>query len=98
MITVSVKNLVEAIREADAFALPEMNEGTSYLYDMVYRRMSNGQDVMLSELDFDAFEPEDIDSLTDLHSDVFEKNHYAAGGIVSTLRSLAPASKAVAYV
>ena len=47
MITVSVKNLVEAIREADAFALPEMNEGTSYLYNMVYRRMSNGQDVML---------------------------------------------------
>jgi len=98
MITVSVKNLVGAIRETDAFALPDMSSGTSYLYDMVYRQMSRGQDVRLSSLDFDAFEPEDIDSFSDIYSDVIERNHYAANGIASALRSVAPASKAVTYV
>ena len=98
MITVSVKNLVEAIREADAFALPDINEGTNYLYDKIYRRMTRGHSVRLSEIDFGAFEAEDIDSFSDLYSNVFERNHYAASDIASTLRSVAPASKAVAYV
>jgi hypothetical protein len=89
---------VEAIREADAFALPDMTAGESYLYDTVYSRMSKGHDVRLSELDFDAFEPEDIDSFSGLYSDVLERNHCAAGGIASTLLAITPASKAVAYV
>jgi hypothetical protein len=98
MITVSVKNLVEAIREADAFAIPDMKGGVDYLYNSVFCRMSKGHDVKLSELDFDAFEPEDIDSFSDIYSDVFERNSYAAHNLSSTLRSVAPASKAVAYV
>ena len=98
MITVSIKQLVSAIAEADAFSLPGMNEGTSYLYDTVYRRMSKGDTVRLSELDFDAFEAEDVDSFSDIYSDVFERNSYAASGISSALRSMTPASKAVAYV
>jgi hypothetical protein len=98
MITVSVRGLAEAIREAEAFALPEMNNGTSYLYKKVYRRMSKGHDVLLSELDFDAFEAEDVDSLSGLYSDVFERNCCAADGIVSTLRATAPVCKAVGYV
>ena len=98
MIIVNVKNLVEAIREADAFALPEMKGGVNYLYDKVFTRMSKGHDVRLSDLDFDAFEPEDIDSFNNIYSDVFERNHYAANGIASTLRSVVPASKAVFYV
>ena len=32
MITVSVKKLIEAIEEAEAFSLPDMTEGTRYLY------------------------------------------------------------------
>jgi hypothetical protein len=98
MITVSVKNLVEAIQEAEAFKLPEMNDGTAYLCDMVYRQLSRGLDVKLSELDFDAFEQEDINSFSEIYTDVFERNSCAAGGISSTLRSMAPISKAVAYV
>jgi hypothetical protein len=98
MITVNAGKLAEAIREADAFALPEMNGGVSYLYDAVCRRMFRGQDVRLSELDFDAFAPEDVDSLSGLYSDVFERNHYVADGITSTLRNTAPVCKAVGYV
>ena len=98
MITVSIKSLVEAIREADVYTLPEMNRGTAYLHDMVYKRMTKGHDVRLSELNFDAFEQEDVDSLHDLYSDVLEQNNYKAGGISSTLQALAPVCKAVGYV
>ena len=98
MITINTRNLVEAIREADVFTLPNMNEGTEYLYNTVYNRLARNIDVRLSELDFDSFEPEDVDSLSDLYSDVFESNHYTACRLVSTLRSAAPAIKAVTYV
>ena len=98
MITVSMKQLVSAIAEADAFNLPDMNDGTSYLYETVYLRMSKGQPVNLSEIDFNAFEQEDVDALNDLYSDVFERNHYTANGISHTLRGAIPISKAVGYV
>ena len=98
LITVSIKNLVDAVRDTDAFTMPEMNGGTAYLYNTVYRRMSAGHDVKLSELNFDAFEQDDVDTLNDLHSDVFERNSHANHGLTCTLRSIAPESKAVAYV
>jgi len=98
MITVSVRQLVDAIKEADVYRLPDMNEGTGYLYGNLYKRLSKGEDVTLSSLNFDAFEPEDIDFLSDLHSNVFERNFYAAGGITSTLMQITPVAKAVGYV
>jgi hypothetical protein len=98
MITLSIEQLVSAVTEADAFKLPDMSEGTAYLYNSVYRRLANGGTVKLSGLDFDAFEPEDVDSIKDLHAGVFEKNSYAADGIASILRTIAPVSKAVGYV
>lgn len=98
MITVSTKNLVAAIREADGFKLPDMNKGTGYLYNDIYRRLTRGEDVRLSEIDFDAFEADDLDSLNDLHSDVFERNYYAANSISSALRTIVPVCKAVGYV
>lgn len=98
MISVNVKQLVSAIAEADAFKMPDMNEGTSYLYNSIYNNLSLNMDVLLSDIDFDAFEPEDIDLLNDLHSDVFERNGCAANGIMSTLRQVSPVCKAVGYV
>lgn len=98
MIAVSTKNLVDAIREADGFKLPDMNEGTGYLYNDIYRRLTRGEDVRLSEIDFDAFEADDLDSLNDLHSNVFERNYYAANSISSALRTIVPVCKAVGYV
>lgn len=98
MITVSVKQLVSAIADADAFKAPDMNEGTEYLYNNLYSRLSQNMDVKLSDIDFDAFESEDIDSLNDLHSNVFERNNYDANRIMSTLRQTAPVCKIVGYV
>ena len=98
MLTVSVRDLVDAIKEADIYRLPDMNEGTEYLYSNLYKQLSKGEDVTLSSLDFDAFEPEDIDSLSSLYSDVFERNSYTSGGIMSALRNVDPIQKAVGYV
>ena len=98
MITVSIKQLMSAIEEADIYEQPDMNEGTGYLYSNLYRRLSSGFDVKLSDLDFEAFEPEDIETLNGLHRNIFERDKYMTKGIVSTLRNASPAHKAVAYV
>lgn len=98
MINVSIQKLIEAIEEADVFHLPDMSVGTKYLYNNLYCRLSGDEEVTLSSLDFNAFESEDIDSLNSLHTDIFEKNSYAADGIMFTLRGTAPIHKAVSYV
>ena len=98
MITVSTTRLAEGLKEATAFSLPDMNEGTEYLFNTVYSRLSQRADVRLSEIDFDAFETEDIASLNDLYENVFERNQYAADSIMSALRKTVPIHKAVGYV
>jgi len=98
MITVNVKQLASALSEADVFTLPEMNDGTEYLYNSVYARLSRGEEVSLLGLDFDAFDLDDIDSLNELYDYVFERNYYAADRIVYILRNTASVCKAVSYV
>lgn len=98
MIEVSVKQLVSAIAEADAFKMPDMNEGTAYLYNSIYSNLSQNKDVKLSEIDFEAFEADDISCLNDLHSDVLERNCSTANSMMSTLQQISPICKAVSYV
>jgi len=87
-----------AIQEAAHFTVPEMNSGTSYLYDIVYCRLINGEEVLLSDFDFDAFDSEDIHSFSDLYDNMFGKNNHQADSIINTLRQVAPVCEAVAYV
>ena len=98
MITVNTKKFVEAVRKADSFKLPDMSKGADYLFNNLYSRLSKGEDVKLSSLDFDTFEQEDLHAINSLYSDVFERNCYAANGIASALREALPACKAAAYV
>ena len=98
MITVSVKQLVSAIEEADVFRLPDMNGGTRYLYDDLYRRLSSGQDVRLSEMDFERFELDDVDSLRSLHDNTLEPHKYRADQLTGTLRNLSPVTALSAFV
>ena len=97
MITVSTRQLVSAIEEAEAFRLPDMNEGTSYLYHDLYRRLSEGADLRLSEIDFDRFELEDIDSIRELHADL-EENEGKACTLIRALRGILPVASAAAFV
>jgi len=98
MIKVNIAGLVEAVQKASSFVMPEMNDGTSYLHSKVYTRLINDGTVRLSELDFSAFESDDIQTLARLYNDVFEKNTRQAGGIADTLRKAAPVCKAAAYI
>jgi len=98
MIQVNVSRLIDAIKESEEFRLPDMNEGTDYLYNNVYKLLSRGEDVRLSRLDFDAFESEDVNTLNELHTEKLEKNRCAAKGIAYTLKRVTPVCKAVGYV
>jgi hypothetical protein len=95
---VDIKQLAAALRKAPPFALPEMNEGTSYLYNRVYNRLVNGDIVRLSDLDFSAFEEDGIRALCSLYDDVIEKNAHHANSIANILREAAPICKAAAYI
>jgi hypothetical protein len=98
MVQVNIAGLVAAIQKAPPFSFPEMNEGATYLFNLVYNHMANDNAVRLSELDFSAFEAEDINSLADLYNDVIEKNNHHADSIASTLRKIDPVCRVAAYV
>jgi len=98
MIQVNIAGLVEAVQKASPFVMPEMDAGTSYLFNNLYTRLANNETVQLSELDFAAFEYDDIQTLSSLYDNVFEKNSHQAISIIGTLRNAAPVSKAAAYI
>ena len=98
MITVSVSQLMSAIEEADAFKIPDMSEGTDYLYNKIYMRLSFGEDVRLSEINFYNFELNDVDNIRKLHSDVLEANEQKSEALVQSLRGLKPATVTAVYV
>jgi hypothetical protein len=75
-----------------------MNEGTGYLFKNIYCRLSSGEDVRFSDLDFNAFDAEDIDSLKDLFHNIFEECNYEINSIANALRQIAPVCKPSAYV
>jgi len=98
MIQINISGLMEAVKKASPFIMPEMNDGTNYLYNNVYSSMANDEPVSLSDLDFSAFESDDIQTLTRLYNDVFERNNQQANNIACTLRNAAPVCKAAAYI
>lgn len=98
MMQVNINQLMTALRKVPIYTQPEMDEGTSYLFNRVYNRMLHGEKVKLSELDFAAFEEDDIHSLNELYNSVFERNNREASCITNTLRKIDPISKVAAYI
>jgi len=97
MITVSVTQLVDAIMEADVYSLPNMSSGTDYLYNSLYKRLSSGEDVRLSEIDYNSFELDDINSMRKKY-DTLVTHKSKADSIANTLRELSPVVTAAAFV
>ena len=98
MVTVDVKRLMAAIGEAERFRLPDMDEGTRYLYDELYRPLSEGMERRLSGLDFEHFELDDIESLRDIYWKSLEENGRRADALARTLRDIPPISAVSAFV
>jgi len=95
---INIPILISAVQNAPAFEAPKISEGTTYLLNNTYNRLLRGEEVLLSDLDLNAFESEDISTLHDLYNNVYGKNNYQANHIVATLRMIAPTSKTAAYV
>ena len=98
MITVNVSTLISAIEEAGAFSIPDMSAGTDYLYNYLYKRLSYGDDVHLSEINFYNFELDDVDSMRAIYSDVLETNEQKTEMLARSLRELKPATVAAAFI
>jgi hypothetical protein len=98
MIQVSIHKLIEALCDANAFSLPELNDGTHYIFTQIYERLSQGEEVRLSGINFDSFELDDVDSMRKLYSDVLEANEYKADNIVNSFRSFPPVSAVTPFV
>jgi hypothetical protein len=90
MITISVKQLGSAIDEADTFTLPDMNDGTRYIHDELYGRLSKGAELRLSDIDFSRFALEDIDSMRRLYANTLEANERGAERLAQTLWNIVP--------
>ena len=98
MITVSITQLLDAIEDAEVFKIPDMRAGTEYIYNSLYRRLSQGDNVRLSEIDYNAFELEDIDTMRDIYSDMLEANESRADTLARVLRGISPVTTAAAFV
>jgi len=98
MITVDIKKLIENIAEADAFELPDMSDGTKYLYENIYQSLAREDVVRLSQINFDSFELDDLDAMQDFYSGVLEANEQKAGAITQFLQRLPPAAVPAAFI
>ena len=98
MITVDVKRLVNAVKEAERFSLPDMNEGTRYLYDELYKPMAEGMERRLSDINFKCFELDDIESLRDIYCKTLEENISKADALMRALRDIPPVAAVSAFV
>ena len=95
---IDIAKMLIALQKAPAYRLPDMNEGTGYLYNNFYSILSDEGDVMLSKLNYDAFDVEDIGTMAELHKNVFEQNYCEAHGISHTLQKIVPICRTPAYV
>ena len=98
MINVSIKQLLSAIEEADVFKFPAMSAGADYVYNNIYSRLTRNIDVRLSDIDFGAFELDDIDTMRDIYFNVLEANENKADSVTRTLYGLPPVVTAAAFV
>ena len=99
MITVSITQLVSAIEEAGVYKLPDMSDGAEYIYDNIYMSLLRGEDVKLSQINWDSFELEDVDTMRDLYSDVLEANEGKADSLAGALQNISPVTvTAAAFV
>lgn len=98
MISVSTTALLSAIEEAEEFNLPEMNEGTKYLYDELYGKVSRGMELHLSEIEFERFELDDVDMMRDLYSDTLEANERKADALSHDLAKIPPTACTAKFV
>ena len=97
MLKVNITELLAAIRTAAPFAFPEINVGTQYIRDEIVNRLASGKIVKFSEIDFTAFDSEDIDDFRDYQHKV-DRVNYKSGTVAQSLRKIKPAAVSSTFV
>ena len=98
MLELNITKFVSAVQNAPAFTAPEMNSGTSYLFNNIYKRLLRGESVCITDLDFDAFDSDDIGFLRELYNNIYENHNHKTCDVVNALQQITPISKDSAYV
>jgi hypothetical protein len=98
MLKLNIENLRASIRNAASYEFPVMDKGTAYLYESIYRELAAGKAIRFSNLDFAAFDTEDLTTFYDLLDGLILQNSHKAFGVANTLKNVAPMCKETAYV
>lgn len=89
MLSISIPKLFDALANAPTFKPQELNAGAQYIQDEIHNKLANGIAVNLKELNFSAFELEDISTFRDFYSDM-ERHDYKCEQVGQSLQRLKP--------
>ena len=89
MLTISVKQFVEALAVAPAYKPPELNAGSQYIQEKIADRLISGNKVRLSEINFESFDLEDINALQKFN-DHIEQYENRCMQVAQSFRKLKP--------
>lgn len=89
--TLDLKDMVSALKQADPRPItPEFieTEGKKYIYDNVIMKYISKRPIHVGDIDFDAFDEEDITTLIDNKSDFIVVQLCALHNIVNTFAEM----------
>jgi hypothetical protein len=90
MLTISVKKFADALTGTSTFELPELNAGAQYIYDKLFNCHITGKEPLLSEIDFEAFNLDDLDDFLTFNSSMY-RHIYEINQVAQSFNKLKPA-------
>ena len=95
MLKLDIEKFRANMRELPFFPDPSMSEGLKYLMRMVYECLLAEKDVHISNLDFNAFDSDDLQYLIGLYSGEYESKSYR---LAVSLRAITPVHAVSSFV
>jgi len=97
MLTISVEQLRDAITAAPVYKQPMLNTGAQYIYDKLLGYHKTGIPPKLSEINFEAFDIDDVDGFLTFNTNMGRLT-YEAGQIAQSFNNIEPAVVAGIFV
>jgi hypothetical protein len=97
MSAISIKYFTDALTMAPTFKHPEINAGAQYIYDKLFDCSITGESPRLSEINFDAFNLNDLDDFLTFNSHM-ESHIYETAQVAKSLNKIKPAVVAGTFV
>ena len=74
-----------------------MNDGAKYLFETLYRRAANSEDICLADLDYERFVLEDVRTLHDVYNNCIVTNGFEANQVIDSLEKILPTIRNVDF-